>query len=144
VNYVEGKITSTFETSSRPADVTTINSSSAATTLPDEGNILFLNIQKELSVSHSLTIRERCTGIDYKNDMVAVSFIDPPAVQISDMGGYILHEVVDANILMRSLCVSLSNTKEGIFVSDWDNTAVYEFTINGHLKSTFKFQRWGI
>lgn len=138
VNYVEGKITSTLETSSRPADVTTIYSSSAATTLPDEGKILFLNTQNGLSVSHSLTVRERCTGIDYKNDMMAVTFIDPPAVQILDIGGHILHKVMDTSILMRPLCVSLGNTKESMFVSDWDNNEVHEFTINGHLKSSFK------
>ena len=46
-DYKEGKVTSTLQTSSFPADVTT--------TLYDEGKILFLNMQNGLSASHSLS-----------------------------------------------------------------------------------------
>ncbi|XP_060573182.1 transcription intermediary factor 1-beta-like [Ruditapes philippinarum] len=86
LNHKEGKITSTLKTSSRPADVTTINSSSAATTLPAEGKIMLINTQNGLSVSNSLRVKHGCYGIDHHNGIMAVTFVGfCPAVQVIDM-----------------------------------------------------------
>ncbi|XP_060551647.1 uncharacterized protein LOC132713179 [Ruditapes philippinarum] len=137
-NHKEGKITSTMKTSSGPADVTTINSLSAATTLPEEGKIMFINTQNGLSVSHSLQVGIGCSGIDHRNGIMAVTFIKPAAVQVLDKEGHILHQVSDTSILDRPLYVSLSNDNVSMYVSDWKNNAVYEFTLTGLLKTTIK------
>jgi hypothetical protein len=139
LNHKEGKITSTLKTSSRPADVTTINSSFAATTLPAEGKIMLINTQNGLSVSHSLRVKHGCYGIDHHNGIMALTFVGfCPAVQVIDMEGYILHQVSDTSILAEPLYVSLSNDNESMYVSDWKNNAVHEFTLTGHLKTTIK------
>jgi hypothetical protein len=138
LNHKEGKITSTLNTPVRPADVTTINSSSAATTLPLEGKIMFISTQNGLSISHSLQVRKGCWGIDHHNCIMAVTFFDPPAVQVIDMEGHILHQVRDTSILAVALYVSLSNDNESMYVSDWKNNAVYEFSLTGLLKTTIK------
>jgi hypothetical protein len=69
---------------------------------------------------------------------MAVTFVDPPAVQVIDMEGHILHQVSDTSILAVPRYVSLSNDNESMYVSDWKNNAVYEFTLIGHLKTTIK------
>ena len=143
-NHKEGKITSTLKMSSRPACVATINSSSAATTLPYEGKILFLNTQNGLSTSHSITVRERCYGIDHHNGIMAVTFVDPPAVQMIDMEGHILHDVTDTSILKIPDYVCLSNDNKSMFVSDWENAAVFEFTLKGRLINTIKSEEFEV
>ena len=136
INLMDGNITSILKTSSFPADVTTINTLCSATTLPNEGKILFLNTQHGLTISHSLNVREGCWGTDYYNGKMAVSFVKPSAVQVLDMEGHILHELVDTSILTRPARLALSN--KSIFITDSFNDAVYEFTLNGQLKTTIK------
>ncbi|XP_060576981.1 uncharacterized protein LOC132734294 [Ruditapes philippinarum] len=138
LNHKEGKITSTLKLANWPADVTTINSSSAATTLPVKGKIMFINTQNGLSISHSLQVREGCCGIDHHNGIMALTFSKPAAVQVLDMEGHILHQVSDTSILGCPRCVSLSNNNESMYVSDWENNAVHQFTLTGHLKTTIK------
>ncbi|XP_060576978.1 uncharacterized protein LOC132734291 [Ruditapes philippinarum] len=138
LNHKEGKLSSTLKLASWPTDVTAINSSSAATTLPYEGKIMFINTQNGLSVSHSLRVRKGCCGIDHHNGIMAVTFSKPAAVQVLDMEGHILHQVSDTSILADPCYVSLSNDNESMYVSDWKNKTVYEFTLIGHLKTTIK------
>jgi hypothetical protein len=140
-NHKECKITSTLKTPSGPVDVTTINSLSAATTLFDEGKIMFINTQNGLSVSHSLQVRKGCAGIDHHNGIIAVTFCKSPAVQILDIKGHVLHQVSDTSILGVPLYVSLSSENESMYVSDYKNNAVYEFTLTGHLKATIKSKK---
>ncbi|XP_060559776.1 uncharacterized protein LOC132719861 [Ruditapes philippinarum] len=138
LNHREGKITTILKTTTCPRDVTTINSSSAATTLPSEGRILFLNTKVGLTESHSLNVRQGCYGIDHRNGIMAVSFVEPPAVQVINMEGDILHEVRDTGILEFPQFICLNTNNESIFVSDSDNNALYEFTVNKQLKAVNK------
>jgi hypothetical protein len=138
LNHKEGKITSTLKLASWQNDVTTINSSSAATTLPYHGKIMFINTQNGLSISHSLQVRKGCCGIDHHNGIMAVTFSEPAAVQVLDMEGHILHRVSDTSPLGYPRYVSLNNNNESMYVSDWKKNAVYEFTLTGHLKTTIK------
>ncbi|XP_060580576.1 uncharacterized protein LOC132737327 [Ruditapes philippinarum] len=138
LNYKDGKVTSTLKLSDFPFDITTISSSSAATCLPSNGKILFVNTQSGLTESHSLDVRKGCYGIDHRNGVLAVSFIKPPAVQVLDMEGHILHEVRDTSILKYPRFVYLSTDNEYMFVSDLDNRAVYKFTLHGELISQNK------
>jgi hypothetical protein len=57
------------------------------------------------------------------------------------MEGHILHQVSDASILKDPINVSLGNDNESMYVSDWKNNAVYEFTLTGHLKTTITNKR---
>jgi sugar lactone lactonase YvrE len=104
---------------------------------------LFLDTQSGLSVSRKLKVREGCLGIDHHNGTLAVSFYDPPAIQVLDMNGHILHQIIDTTVLKYPRYVSLSNNKERMYVSDWENEAVYEFTREGHLTKTIKNEEMG-
>jgi hypothetical protein len=117
-NHKKGKITTTMKTSSGPADITTINSLSVATTLPEEGKIMLIDTQNVLSMSHSLQVAIGCSGIDHYSGLNAVTFIKPAAVQVLDIKGYILHQISDTSILDRPLYVFLSNDNESMYVSD--------------------------
>ncbi|XP_060607818.1 uncharacterized protein LOC132759956 [Ruditapes philippinarum] len=141
LNYRDGKVTSTLKLSDFPADITKMSSSSAATCLPNKGKILFVNMQSGLTESHCLGVRKGCAGIDHRNGVLAVSFINPLAVQVLDMEGHILHEVRDTSILKYPRIEHLSTDNEYMFVSDKDNRAVYKFTVQGELISQNKTEK---
>jgi hypothetical protein len=137
-NHREDKVKAILKTTTCPFDITTIDSSSAATTLPYEGKIMFLNTQNGLTESYRLDVREWCQGIDHRDGKIAVSFVEPPAVQVIDKEGNILHEVGDTSMLKYPHLVSLSRNNESIFVTDLKNSAVYEFNLKGNLQSINK------
>ncbi|XP_060555784.1 uncharacterized protein LOC132716508 [Ruditapes philippinarum] len=138
LNYRDNKITSTLKLSDYPFQITTISSSSVAICLPNEGKILFVNTQSGLTESHSLNVGKGCQGIHHRNGIMAVAFTKPPAVQVLNMEGHILHEVRDTSILKYPVFLHLSNANEFMFVSDRDNRAVYKFTLQGELISQNK------
>ncbi|XP_060606824.1 uncharacterized protein LOC132759118 [Ruditapes philippinarum] len=138
VNYKDDKVTSTLKLSDFPAGITTINSASVATCLPNKGKLLFVNTQNGLTERHSLNVRKGCGGIHYRNNIMAVSFMEPPAVQVLDMEGHILHQVRDSSILKTPTYVYLSIDNESMFVSDSINRVVYKFTLQGELISQSK------
>ncbi|XP_060605381.1 uncharacterized protein LOC132757900 [Ruditapes philippinarum] len=143
LNHRKGKITSTLQLSTFPAGVTKITPSSAAATLPDKGKILFLTTQSGLTKSHKISVRHGCVGIDHRNGIMAVTFIEPPSVQVMDTNGQILLNLVDKNLLNFPRYISLSNNNKSMLVSDLDNEAVYEFNLKGKLQATNKSVKMG-
>ncbi|XP_060607806.1 uncharacterized protein LOC132759945 [Ruditapes philippinarum] len=138
LNYRDNKVTSALKLSDFPFDITTISSSSAATCLLNKGKIVFVNTHNGLTESHSLDVRKRCAGIDHRNGILAVAFTKPPAVQVLDMEGHILHEVRDTSMIKYPRYVNLSTDNEYMFVSDTEGGAVYKFTLQGKLISQNK------
>ncbi|XP_060580570.1 uncharacterized protein LOC132737322 [Ruditapes philippinarum] len=143
LNYRDNKVTSTLKLSDFSTDITKISSSSAATCIPHEGKIVFLNTQNGLTESHSLNVRKGCVGINHRNGILAVAFLNPPAVQVLDMEGQILHEVRDTSILKYPMYVYLSTDNKYMFVSDSGSGVVYKFTLQGELVSQWETENNG-
>ncbi|XP_045188247.2 uncharacterized protein LOC123546124 [Mercenaria mercenaria] len=135
LNVRDNTITTRYKTPGEPWDVTVINSGTVAVTLLNKGKILFMSTKNGLSESHSLEVRNGCRGIDHHNGVIAVSFIGPPAVQILNMKGDILHEVKDTSMFQRPEYIAFRGDKS-IVVSDCGKHAVYELTVDGQLKAT--------
>ncbi|XP_053374354.1 uncharacterized protein LOC128546950 [Mercenaria mercenaria] len=138
LNVSNCKVKSRIKPPGKPWDVTVINSEKAATTLPEEGKILFVSTNNGLSESHSLKVRYGCAGIDHHSSKIAVSFYSPPAIQVLGMKGHILHEVSDTSIFKSPYYICMSNDNEGMFVSDVGKHSVYELKIDEELKTTIK------
>ncbi|XP_045188304.2 E3 ubiquitin-protein ligase TRIM71-like [Mercenaria mercenaria] len=134
LNVRDDTITTRYKTPGKPWDVTVINSEIVAITLRVKGKILFISTKNGLSDSHSLEVREGCAGIDHLNGVIAVSFTEPPAVQILNMKGDILHEVKDTSMFKYPQYIAFRGDKS-IVVSDLHKHAVYELTVDGHLKA---------
>ncbi|XP_060579509.1 uncharacterized protein LOC132736400 [Ruditapes philippinarum] len=143
LNHREGKITSTLQLETIPAGVTKITPSLAAAILPIKGKILFLTTQSGLIKSHKTSVRHACMGIDHRDGIMAVTFWNPPAVQVMDTKGQILLDLVDTSILEYPQFISLTNNNKSILVSDLGTKAVYEFNLKGELQATNKSVKMG-
>ncbi|XP_045167572.2 protein wech-like [Mercenaria mercenaria] len=141
LNVTETSITSMIMPPGKPLDVTTINSETAAATLTDTGKILFVDTKNGLSTNNILTVRKNCKGIDYHDGHLVVSFCgSPPAVQILNMNGHILHEISDTHIFQHPCNVAFSKDKKTVFVSDFKKNTVNELEIDGNLNVLVKHE----
>ncbi|XP_053406484.1 uncharacterized protein LOC128559258 [Mercenaria mercenaria] len=140
LNVRESKISSRYSSQppSKPWDVAVINEEIAAATMPEKGEIIFMDTTNGLSKSHTLKIRKGCRGIDHQNGIIVVSFCSSPAVQILNMKGKILNEVSDASIFVAPSFVAFSKDSKSIYVSDYLKHAVYELRLDGEVKTTTK------
>ncbi|XP_045167057.2 tripartite motif-containing protein 66-like [Mercenaria mercenaria] len=140
LNVRDNAIISRYQTVGSPWDVSVINTETIAATLPSEGNILFVNTKNGLSESHSLKVRNNCRGIDHRNGVIGLAYGHPPAVQILNMKGDILHEVKDTSLLQYPEFIAVIDDTN-IIISDSYKSAAYHLTIDGHLQVTKKFER---
>lgn len=128
----ECKVTSMCKTSEKPLDVAVIKSGTAAATLPGKGEILLMNTRNGLTQDNALKVRKNCRGIDHQNGLLAVTFISPPAVQILNLEGEILHSIYDSQMFRHPCSVVFTNDNNGLFVSDFMNNTVYKLKIMKH------------
>lgn len=127
VNVQNNKVVSRYEIQppTSPFDVVVINADTAAATLPDEGKILFVNTRNGLTETHRFNVKTSCKGIDHKNGILVVSFMEPAAIETLNLKGQVLREFYVSYLLSRPMYVALSFDGNRIFVSDVRNPAVY-------------------
>ncbi|XP_060582286.1 uncharacterized protein LOC132738712 [Ruditapes philippinarum] len=135
LNVDKNKITFRLETDGPPWDVTDINSILFAVTLVSTGEILFINTSNGIFKSHSIKVRGDCRGIDYRDGVFVVSFVNPGCVQLLDIQGNIMKKFDIGKHCPHPYYISLCNdNNKSYIVSDYYENALVEFTVDGKVK----------
>ncbi|KAL3853140.1 hypothetical protein ACJMK2_016710 [Sinanodonta woodiana] len=141
----DGDLLSELELSSAPWDVTIINASTAATTLPDEKTVLLVNINNEcITPIEQFKTSCKCYGIaySYSEKTLAVTcdtaYNEKASIKILTVGGKELKELVTDNtgqVLFNSPSYVASNPfTNDIYVTDETNNTVTGLTLDGSLR----------
>jgi hypothetical protein len=135
LNVKDNKITCILKTDGKPWDITTINAGLFAVTINTTGEILFIYTSNGISKSHSIKVGEDCRGIDYRNGVLVVSFVNPGCVQLLDIKGNIMKDFdIRRHCSFPNYIVSCNDDNKSYIVSDTFSNALFEFTVHGKLK----------
>jgi hypothetical protein len=95
------KLRHQLELSAKPWDVTVIDQSMAAVTLPSKKSIQFISLTDELSTTHTIDVQAACHGITYVASKLAV-ICDPcsghASVKVLSMDGQVRHSITTDHV----------------------------------------------
>jgi hypothetical protein len=118
-----------------PWDITTVNSTKLAVTLPYEQTIQFISISSnKLKKKHTINVNGDCYGISCYQDKLVVTYYNPGKLQILEMNGTIL-TTNDKNIFKSPYHVTCN--KSSIYVSDSEMKSVTRLNWQGDVIGSY-------
>ncbi|KAL4230610.1 hypothetical protein ACF0H5_010987 [Mactra antiquata] len=141
VDLENHSIVSRYSTSSQPRGITALSQTQVAVTLPAEQKIAVVQIVPTNTILHNIQVSCSYYGISYKNGMFAASRINPGRIDVLNMDGTVLHEIVDTNVkdltLERPIFVTFGADYESIIVSDFSTNKVSIITFEGQILHSY-------
>ncbi|KAL4224596.1 hypothetical protein ACF0H5_015295 [Mactra antiquata] len=120
----------------KPWCTTFIEPRTLAVTLTTGRMIQFYEVQSNiLRESNKITVDGECRGIDSINELLVVTFGQPPKVEIIDFHGNVYNVIqkdkLGNNIFNSPFYVAVSKDGGSMYVSDNETRAVTQLTLNG-------------
>ena len=145
VDMKQKKVVSQIRLSTRPWDITKVQSDQLAVTLPSSEKIQFLSVTgTSLSLGREMQVSGECRGIaSNQNDRLFVSFTDPVQVQILNMSGSVLKTIsnqsVGEELFGRPYHLTLSVDNSLLYVTDSGTSTVCCLEMSGKVKGKYKY-----
>ncbi|XP_045172829.2 uncharacterized protein LOC123534585 [Mercenaria mercenaria] len=142
IDIKSDKITSELKLTSGPWDITYVSYDQLAVTLTNEKKICLLSFRSGLSKTRDFAVDGRCDGIDYSNDRLVVSYVDPPKVEILSLDGKVIQRIdTDSSGKALFQCpryVAVDRDGNCIYVSDAGDDSVTKVTTSGNVLDIYK------
>ena len=127
VDSEKGEALASVSVPGRPWGVCMVHASCAAVTLSDKKQIQFVNMATDsLTTAEAVTVMGNVRGIATMDNLMAVTYLDPPALELVSKVGKRLHRVDNTSagreLFMSPHYVVVSGAR--VFVSDWSTNTI--------------------